>query len=42
MLQMTGDENYEHDLQEIVESIDVERKQTGEKLFTESMRFRFS
>lgn len=34
VLQMTGDENYEQDLREIVESIDVERTQAGEKLFT--------
>jgi SP family arabinose:H+ symporter-like MFS transporter len=34
VLQMTGDENYERDLQEIVESIDVEQKQAAEKLFT--------
>lgn len=32
VLEMTGDENYERDLQEIVESIDVEQKQTAEKL----------
>jgi len=34
VLQMTGDENYERDLQEIVESIDVEQKQAAEKLFS--------
>ncbi|MGA8492661.1 MAG: sugar porter family MFS transporter [Terriglobales bacterium] len=39
VLQMTGDENYEHDLQEIVESIDVEQKQVAEKLFTRKYAF---
>jgi len=34
VLQMTGDENFEHDLQDIVESIDVERSQAAEKLFS--------
>jgi SP family arabinose:H+ symporter-like MFS transporter len=34
VLQMTGDENYEHDLQEIVESIEIERKRSGERLLT--------
>jgi MFS transporter, SP family, arabinose:H+ symporter len=34
VLRMTGDENYERDLQEIVESIDVEQKQAAEKLLT--------
>ena len=39
VLQMTGDENYERDLQEIVESIDVEQKQTAEKLFSRRYAF---
>jgi SP family arabinose:H+ symporter-like MFS transporter len=39
VLQMTGDENYERDLQEIVESIDVEQKQAAEKLFTRKYGF---
>jgi len=39
VLQMTGDENYEHDLQEIVESINVEQKQAAEKLFTRKYAF---
>jgi sugar porter (SP) family MFS transporter len=34
VLQMTGDENFEHDLQGIVASIDIEQKQSAEKLFT--------
>src|SRR5271154_5512699 len=34
VLRITGDENYERDLQEIVESIDVEQKQVAEKLLT--------
>jgi SP family arabinose:H+ symporter-like MFS transporter len=34
VLQMTGDENYEHDLRDIVESIEVERSQAAEKLFS--------
>lgn len=34
VLQMTGDENFEHDLQDIVESINVERSLAAEKLFT--------
>ena len=34
VLRITGDENYERDLQEIVESIDVEQKQAAEKLLT--------
>jgi sugar porter (SP) family MFS transporter len=34
VLQMTGDEDYEHDLQEIVSSISIEQKQAAEKLFT--------
>jgi SP family arabinose:H+ symporter-like MFS transporter len=39
VLQMTGDQNYEHDLQEIVESINVEQKQAAEKLFTRKYAF---
>ena len=39
VLQMTGDENCERDLQEIVESIDVEQKQTAEKLFSKKYAF---
>ena len=34
VLQMTGDENYEHDLQEIVASIGIEQSQATEKLFS--------
>jgi sugar porter (SP) family MFS transporter len=34
VLKMTGDENYEHDLQEIVASINVEQSQAAEKLFS--------
>src|SRR5581483_7968990 len=34
VLQMTGDENFEHDLKDIVESIDVEHRLVGEKLFS--------
>jgi len=39
VLQMTGDENFEHDLQDIVESIDVERSQAAEKLFSRRYLF---
>ncbi len=39
VLQMTGDENYEHDLQDIVASISVEQKQAAEKLFTRKYAF---
>jgi sugar porter (SP) family MFS transporter len=39
VLQMTGDENYEQDLQEIVESIDTEQKQASEKLLTRKYAF---
>ena len=39
MLQLTGDENYEHDLQEIVASISIEQKQADEKLFTRKYAF---
>jgi sugar porter (SP) family MFS transporter len=34
VLQATGDENYEHDLQEIVASIGIEQRQSAEKLFS--------
>lgn len=39
VLQMTGDENFEHDLKDIVESIDVERSQAAEKLFSRRYLF---
>jgi sugar porter (SP) family MFS transporter len=39
VLQMTGDENYEHDLQDIVASIRIEQKQAAEKLFTRKYAF---
>ena len=39
VLQMTGDEDYEHDLQEIVASISIEQKQAAEKLFTRKYAF---
>jgi len=39
VLELTGDENYERDLQEIVESIDVEQKQAAEKLFSRRYAF---
>jgi SP family arabinose:H+ symporter-like MFS transporter len=39
VLQMTGDENYERDLREIVDSIDVEQKQAAEKLFSRRYAF---
>src|SRR5579872_872897 len=39
VLQMTGDDNYERDLQEIVESINVEQKQAAEKLFSRRYAF---
>jgi SP family arabinose:H+ symporter-like MFS transporter len=39
VLQMTGDENFEHDLQEIVASINIEQKQSAEKLFTRKYAF---
>src|SRR5437868_11368683 len=39
VLQLTGDENYEHDLQEIVASISIEQKQADEKLFTRKYAF---
>src|SRR3989449_10640032 len=39
VLQMTGEENYEHDLQEIVASINIEQSQATEKLFTRKYAF---
>ena len=39
VLQLTGDENFEHDLQDIVESIDVERSQAAERLFSRRYLF---
>jgi len=39
VLRITGDENYEHDLQAIVDSIDVEQKQIAERLFSRKYLF---
>jgi SP family arabinose:H+ symporter-like MFS transporter len=39
VLQATGDEDYEHDLQEIVASISEEQSQATEKLFTRKYEF---
>ncbi len=39
VLQMTGDENFEHDLQDIVESINVEQSLTAENLFSRRYAF---
>jgi sugar porter (SP) family MFS transporter len=39
VLELTGDENYERDLQAIVESIDVEQKHAAEKLFSRKYLF---
>src|SRR6266849_6066007 len=39
VLQMTGDDNYERDLQDIVESIDVEQKRAAERLFSRKYAF---
>jgi sugar porter (SP) family MFS transporter len=39
VLQLTGDENYEHDLQEIVQSIATEQKDTADKLFSRKYAF---
>lgn len=39
VLQLTGDENFEHDLQEIVQSITVEQRQAAEKLFSRRYLF---
>jgi MFS transporter, SP family, arabinose:H+ symporter len=38
VLQMTGEENYEKELQEIVQSIHLERRQAEEKLFSRKYR----
>jgi sugar porter (SP) family MFS transporter len=39
VLQMIGEENYEQELREIVESIEAERSQAGEALFSRKHRF---
>jgi sugar porter (SP) family MFS transporter len=39
VLQLTGDENFEHDLQDIIESINVERSQAAERLFSRRYLF---
>jgi len=39
VLQTTGDEDYEHDLQEIVASINIEQSKATEKLFTRKYAF---
>jgi len=39
VLQATGDENFEHDLQEIIQSLTVEQKQAAEKLFSRQYLF---
>jgi len=39
VLEMTGEENYEQELQEIVDSIKVEQQQAGERLFTRRHRY---
>jgi sugar porter (SP) family MFS transporter len=39
VLEATGDENFEHDLQEIVQSISVEERQAAEKLFSRKYLF---
>ncbi|HXZ31591.1 MAG TPA: sugar porter family MFS transporter [Terriglobales bacterium] len=39
VLQLTGDENFEHDLQEIIQSISTEQNQTAEKLFSRKYLF---
>lgn len=39
VLQLTGDTNYERDLREIVDSIDVEQKQSAEKLLSRKYAF---
>jgi len=39
VLQMTGEENYEQELQEIVQSIDAEKHLAGEALFSSKYRF---
>ena len=39
VLQMTGDENFEHDLEDIVQSIQVEESLAGERLFSRRYAF---
>jgi sugar porter (SP) family MFS transporter len=39
VLRLTGDDNFEHDLQDIVESLDAERSQAAEKLFSRRYLF---
>jgi MFS transporter, SP family, arabinose:H+ symporter len=39
VLQTIGEQNYEHELQQIVESINIERQQAGEALFTRAHAF---
>jgi MFS transporter, SP family, arabinose:H+ symporter len=39
VLQLTGDENFEHDLRDIVESIEVERRLAAEKLLSRRYGF---
>ncbi len=39
VLQMTGDENFEHDLRDIIESIEVERSLAAERLFSRRYAF---
>ncbi len=39
VLKLTGDENYEHDLQEIVRSIESEQRQADEKLLSRKYAF---
>jgi sugar porter (SP) family MFS transporter len=39
VLKLTGEEDYERELQDIVESIEVERSQAGERLFSGKYRF---
>jgi MFS transporter, SP family, arabinose:H+ symporter len=39
VLQMTGEKDFEQELRDIVESIEIEQKQTGEKLFTRRHAF---
>jgi sugar porter (SP) family MFS transporter len=39
VLQMTGDENFEHDLEDIIQSIKVEESLAGERLFSRRYAF---
>jgi len=39
VLQMTGEENYQQELQDIVDSIEIEQQQAGERLFTRRHRY---